>query len=91
MNPPKSEKGLVIPYEKLSAEALKGLIEEIVTRDGTDNGYTQATLEQNVSMVLEQLHLKEAVVVYDESTQTANIVPAKNLVPSPPISRTPLP
>jgi uncharacterized protein YheU (UPF0270 family) len=81
MNPPKSEQGLVIPYEKLSAQALQGLIEEVVTRNGTDNGYTQATLEQNVAMVMDQLRRKEVVVVFDESTQTANIVPVNYLRP----------
>jgi len=81
MNPPKSEQGLVIPYEKLSTQALRGLIEEVVTRNGTDNGYTQATLEQNVAMVMDQLRRKEVVVVFDESTQTANIVPVKYLRP----------
>jgi uncharacterized protein YheU (UPF0270 family) len=83
MNPPKSEQGLVIPHEKLSAEALQGLIEDVVTRNGTDNGYTQATLEQNVAMVMNQLRRRQVVVVYDESTQTANIVPVKDLRPSP--------
>ena len=83
MNPPKSEQGLVIHHEKLSAEALQGLIEDVVTRNGTDNGYTQATLEQNVAMVMNQLRRRQVVVVYDESTQTANIVPVKDLRPSP--------
>lgn len=81
MNPSKSESGLVIPYERLSAQALQGLIEEVVTRNGTDNGYTRATLEQNVAMVMDQLRRKEIVVVFDESTQTANIVPVKYLRP----------
>ena len=38
MNPVRNEKGLIIPHEKLSREALQGLIEEVVTRHGTDNG-----------------------------------------------------
>jgi hypothetical protein len=77
MNPAKTEGGLIIPHEKLSPEALRGLIEEVVTRDGNDNGYTRATLEQNVAAVLGQLQRKEVVVVYDEASQTANIVPSR--------------
>ena len=42
---------MIIPYEKLSPEALKGLIEEFVTREGTDSGYTEKSLEDNVEMV----------------------------------------
>jgi uncharacterized protein YheU (UPF0270 family) len=83
MTAPKGEQGIIVPHEKLSPQALRGLIEEVVTRNGTDNGYTKATLEQNVAMVMAQLRRKEVVVVYDESTRTANIVPAQYLPPSP--------
>jgi uncharacterized protein YheU (UPF0270 family) len=79
MTPAKKEQGTIIPHEKLSPQALRGLIEELVTRDGTDNGYIQATLEQNVAMVMAQLRRKEVVVVYDASSRTANIVPTQNL------------
>lgn len=75
----RDEQGLIIPYEQLSPEALQGLIEEVVTRNGTDNGYTKATLAQNVSRVMAQLRRKEVVVVFDHTTQTANIVPARTL------------
>ena len=30
---------MIIPHEKLSPEALQAIIEEFVTRDGTDTGY----------------------------------------------------
>ena len=83
MNPVRNEKGLIIPHEKLSREALQGLIEEVVTRHGTDNGYTRATVEQNVAMVMNQLNRGEAVVVYDEKTRTANIVSVRSLRPAP--------
>jgi len=79
MKPPQDEWGLIIPHEKLSPEALKSLIEEFVTRNGTDNGDTLSTLEQNVAMVMKQLLRKEVVVVYDEITQTVNVVPTRYL------------
>ena len=74
---PKNERGIEIPHDKLSSEALQGLIEEFVTRHGTDGGYTRKTLEQNVEMVMRQLDRGEAVVLYDEITRSANIVPKK--------------
>ena len=70
---------MIIPYEKLSPEALKGLIEEFVTRPGTDTGYTSKTLEENVDMVMKQLKLGDVVVVYDKDSQTANLVPKGSL------------
>jgi uncharacterized protein len=65
---------MIIPYEKISREALQGLIEEFVTRDGTDSGYTKTSLEENVAMVMRQLRSGEAFIVYDEGTMTTNIV-----------------
>ncbi len=65
---------MIIPYGRLSRTALQGLIEEFVTRDGTDSGYTKTSLEENVEMVKKQLQRGEAFIVYDEATQTANIV-----------------
>jgi uncharacterized protein YheU (UPF0270 family) len=65
---------MIIPHEKLSPEALKGLIEEFVTRPGTDTGYTKKTLEQNVNMIMKQLKLGDVVIVYDEDSRTANLV-----------------
>jgi hypothetical protein len=64
---------MIVPYEKISREALQGLIEEFVTRDGTDSGYIKKGLDQNVDMVINQLRRGDAVVVYDEETGSANI------------------
>ena len=73
------EEKLVIPYRQLSAEALRGLVEEFVTRHGTDSGYTKGSLEENVAMVRRQLDAGQALVVFDERSQTCNIVPAETL------------
>ena len=67
---------LVIPHKQLSPEALSGLIEEFVTRDGTDSGYTRGSLDENVAMVRRQLDRGQAVIVFDERTKTCNIMPA---------------
>lgn len=71
-----SDAMLVIPYKQLSPEALSGLIEEFVTRDGTDSGYTKGSLVENVAMVRRQLDRGQAVIVFDTRTKTCNIMPA---------------
>lgn len=76
---PDQKEMLVIPYEELSPEALSGLIGEFVTRDGTDSGYTRGSLRENVARVRHQLDTGQAVVVFDNRTQTCNIVPAETL------------
>lgn len=70
---------MIVPYEELSTEALRGLIEEFVTRPGTDTGYTEGSLENNVQMVMMQLKLGDVLVVYDAVLQTANIVPKEKV------------
>jgi uncharacterized protein YheU (UPF0270 family) len=70
---------MIIPYEILSREALQGLIEEFVTREGTDSGYTKKSLEENVEMAKRQLQRRDAFIVYDKSTQTAKIVSKDHL------------
>jgi uncharacterized protein len=68
-------KGIIIPHDRLSQTALQGLIEEFVTRDGTDTGYTDGSLGENVEMIIQQLDRGDIFIVYDEATETANIVP----------------
>ena len=70
---------MIIPYRKLSPDALNGLIQELVTRYGTDNGYAETDLDRNVEMVMGQLEKGDAFVVYDEETLTANIVTKDHL------------
>ena len=69
---------IVIQHDNLTEEALQGLIEEFVTREGTDTGYTDGSLDENVKMVKRQLKHGDVLIVYDGDTQTANIVPKKN-------------
>jgi uncharacterized protein len=70
---------MIIPWKKLSREALQGLIEEFVTRDGFDSGHIEKLLAENVEMVKNQLKRGDAFIVYDEATQTTNIVSPKQL------------
>jgi uncharacterized protein len=66
---------IIIPYDRLSQTALQGLIEEFVTRDGTDTGYTDGSSEKSVEMVMRQLKRGDVFIAYDEATETVNIVP----------------
>jgi uncharacterized protein YheU (UPF0270 family) len=43
---------LKIPYDQLSPEALQGVIEGFVTRDGTDYGEVEISLETKVAQAL---------------------------------------
>jgi uncharacterized protein len=70
---------MIIPYQNLSPEALLGVIEEFVTRDGTDYGRVEATLGQKINDVMRQMKKGKAFIVFDEATQTPNIVRKEDL------------
>ena len=69
---------VVIPHDQLSKEALNGVIEEFVTRDGTDYGPTEVSLETKISQIRTQLNNKTAVIVFDSASQTCNILLAND-------------
>ena len=70
--------GVELPPDALSPEALRDLVEEFVTRDGTDYGAVERGVEEKVAQVTAQLRSGEARLVFDPETETANIVLAGN-------------
>jgi uncharacterized protein YheU (UPF0270 family) len=72
------ENGAVIPHTQLTPEALRGLVEEFVTRDGTDYGHVERTLDEKVAALMRQLACGEAVIVYDSERESTSIVERRN-------------
>lgn len=68
-----------VPWERLSASALRGVIEEFVTREGTEYGAHDVSLEQKVREVQRQLERGEVVVLFHAARQTVNLVRAAEL------------
>lgn len=64
-----------IPHRQLSPDALRGVIEAFVTREGTDYGPQDVTLATKVRQVQHQLDAGTAVIVYDEATDSCTIEP----------------
>ena len=71
------ENGVEIPFARLTPELLRRVAEEFVTRDGTDYGAVERTLEQKVAAVRHQLERGEAVILYDTESETLNIAPRR--------------
>ena len=65
---------LEIPYGELSEQALRGIIEGFVLREGTDYGDIYHPLEDKVQQVLRQLERHEARIVFDANTESVDIV-----------------
>jgi hypothetical protein len=68
------EEGIEVPYDELDPETLRRLIQEFVSRDGADWADAGCTLEDKVEQVLQQLKNQKVKVVFDLSSQTANLV-----------------
>ena len=68
-----------LSIDRLSPEALQGVIDEFVSRDGTDYGMTEAAFETKIQQVKRQLKSGHAVLVYDSETKTCNIFSADDL------------
>ena len=65
---------IVIPHTELSAEALRGVVESFVLREGTDYGEREISLDQKVAQVLRQLERGEARIIFDAELETVDIV-----------------
>ncbi len=65
---------VAIPLDRLSAEALEGLIAEFVTRDGTDYGLQEHTLQQKMRSVRRQLQRGDVVIVFDPESETCTLL-----------------
>ena len=63
----------IIPVNKLSAKALRGVIEEFISRDGTDYGEIESSMETNFRQVKYKLENGSAVLIFDDETETTNI------------------
>ena len=62
-----------IPVDKLSPEALQGVIEEFISRAGTDYGEIEAPTETKFRQVQYKLETGSAVLIFDDETETTNI------------------
>ncbi len=62
-----------IPISALSEAALRGVIEEFVSREGTDYG-GEVPFEAKVAQVRRQLEAGSAVLVFDPETESCTLV-----------------
>lgn len=71
------EEWIEVPAAALSAEALDGLIEQYVLREGTEYGARDYSLGEKVARVRRQLADKKVVIVFSEELGVAELIPAR--------------
>ena len=72
-NPEPPAAPVQVPPDSLSAEALRGVIESFVLREGTDYGAREYRFEEKCAQVLAQIRRGEARILYDPESETVTI------------------
>lgn len=68
-----------IPWEAVPEDNLKRMIEEFVTRDGTDYGEQEMSLKTKVQQVLRLLKSRDYVILFNEEENDVQIWPRQTL------------
>lgn len=74
MNEEEKKPSVIVPLEKLSDDALTGLINEFILREGTDYGQREYSLEEKHAQICKQLASGQIVIVFDPNDESVSIV-----------------
>jgi len=69
---------LIVPYKSLSRSALYGVLDDFITREGTDygphGGLSEASLPEKRERLLEQLERGQVVITFDPVLASTTLV-----------------
>ncbi|MDB4991622.1 MAG: hypothetical protein JWN04_6800 [Myxococcaceae bacterium] len=68
-----------VPPGSLSEEAVNGLVDEFITREGTDYGAREHSLDEKRQSVLRQLARNEIAIVFDFESESTTLVSRDDL------------
>jgi len=68
-----------VPHDQLSPEALRGVIESFVLREGTEYGERDVSLDTKITQVLRQIERGEAQIMFDPNTETIDVIVKKRI------------
>ncbi len=74
------EPPIEISYTELSADALRGVVEAFVLREGTEYGERDVSLDRKVYDVMRQLERGEARILFDPNTESVDILVKRRAV-----------
>ncbi len=76
------EEGVIrVPYDRLSADALNGIIEEFISREGTDYGDYDYSFDDKKGQVHAQIRRGQVVILFDPVGETCQLALADQLPP----------
>lgn len=72
----KKEMPIVITPEQLSEEALSGIIENFILREGTDYGMVEVSYEKKAQQVRRQIEKGDIKIIFDQTSETVSLLTA---------------
>jgi len=63
-----------VPWRDISPDALRGVLDAFVLREGTDYGAVEFSHEQKVAQLLAALERGEARILYDPATESVTLL-----------------
>lgn len=70
---------MIVPWQQVNADSLQSLVEEFVTRDGTDYGEQEVPLATRVASIMAQLRAGDIVIWFDAPTETVTLMLARDI------------
>ena len=64
-----------VPLQRLQADVLQALLEEFASRDGTDYGERELSLQQKVSQLGSQLQSGELILLFETDCEQWDLLP----------------
>lgn len=64
----------LIPYDSLAPDTLETILDDIVSRDGTDYGDYELSVAQKRQQAMQSLKKGEAVLLFDTESETIKMV-----------------
>lgn len=74
MNEEEIQPPVEVPLDLISAEALEGIIESFILREGTDYGHVEAAHATKLDQVRKQVARGDIKVVFDPNTETVGLM-----------------
>lgn len=65
---------IIIPHQAVAPDILDSMLEEIVSRDGTDYGHIEIAMPDRVKAARDALVAGRAALVWDDELESASLV-----------------
>jgi uncharacterized protein YheU (UPF0270 family) len=74
---------VVVPHTSLSAEALANLVDDFISREGTDYGEREHTAEEKRASVHRQLEKGKVLIVFDLESESVALARPEDIQARP--------